>query len=215
MRKSIKFVSMLGAVIGLAFGGAALNNQNVKADATETINIPTSKGYTKANILKANNGKLNGSAKAKLVAGSMAGMKDNKFSDDDTSDNNTIVDVTKLTDAQKVELSDYALDLINSARSQMNKEGWTYKKGALHFADKVATNYDEDHASCWDSDHDVRGIERAAKTCGLNSTVGQVYEDEAGLPVTSEWQGTKRESLEATDLLQRKANAFRRLLWQR
>lgn len=74
----------------------------------------------------------------------------------------------------------------------MGKRDWTYRTGALHFADRVAVNYNKDGASCWDLDHDVRGIERAAKASGLNHTVGQVYEDEAGLPISSEWNGNKR-----------------------
>lgn len=186
---------MCATVAGLAFGGYALANnglssQSVQASATDTIHMPN--GYTRARVLKANNGKLNGSNKKQLVKASMDGMKENKFSDDDTSDNNRIVTVTSLNKSQKVELSNYALDLINSARNQMGKSDWTYKKGALHFADRVAVNYNKDHASCWDADHDVNGIKRAAKASGLNHTVGQVYEDEAGLPISSEWNGNKR-----------------------
>lgn len=192
---------MFVAAAGLALGGLTAANaqgttnlasQTVQAAATDYIKLPKGQGYTKARVLKANNGKLSGSQKAKLVKGSIAGMKDNQFSDDDTSDNNRIVTVTDLTEAEKVELSHYALALINSARSQMGKSNWTYKKGALHFANRVAKNYNQDGASCWDADHDVRGILRAAKTCGLNHTAGQVYEDEAGLPITSEWNGNKR-----------------------
>lgn len=199
MRKSIKFASMFVAAASLAFAGFSISNdqsttnlvnQKVEASATTYIKMP--KGYTRARVIKANNGNLSSADHKALVKASMAGMKDNQFSDDDTSDNNKIVTVTDLSKDEQVELSHYAMDLINSARSQMGKRNWTYRAGALHFANKVAVNYDKDGASCWDADHDVHGIERAAKTCGLNSTVGQVYEDEAGLPISSEWNGNKR-----------------------
>lgn len=188
MRKSIKFVSMFVAAAALSVGAVNvandkgvtnLSSQTVEAAATNYIKMP--KGYTRARILKANNNGLNASNKKALVKASMAGMKENTFSDDDSSDNNKIVTVTNLSNADKVELSHYALQLINSARNQMGKRDWTYRKGALHFADRVAVNYNKDGASCWDSDHDIRGIECAAKASGLNHKVGQVYEDEAGL----------------------------------
>lgn len=93
--------------------------QTVEASTTTYIKLPKSAGYTKANVLKANTGKL-GSVKSKLVKGSMVGMKQNTFSDSDSSDNR-VVDVTKLSKSDKAEISRYALACINSARSQMGK----------------------------------------------------------------------------------------------
>ncbi len=40
----------------------------------------------------------------------------------DAGSDNTLVNVTKLTNSQKVELSKYTLSLINSARSQLGKK---------------------------------------------------------------------------------------------
>ena len=76
----------------------------------------------------------------------------------DAGSDNTLVNVTKLTNSQKVELSKYTLSLINSARSQLGKKPWTYRSGALRFADRVANQYYTHNKSCWDSDHYVAGI---------------------------------------------------------
>lgn len=194
MKKSFKLVSLFSVSAALVLGGlTTANNQEVHA-ATTTIDLSgaKAKGYTKANVLKANTGKLSRSAKAKLVRGSMAGMKDNDhFTDNDSSDNR-VVTVTNLSQSDKEEISRYALAVINSARSQMGKRSWTYSRSAVRFADIVAKNYNRDNMSVWDSNHDVAGIKRAAKTCGLNHKAGQVYEDEAGLPISDQWNGNKR-----------------------
>lgn len=63
-------------------------------------------------------------------------MKENTNSD--AGSDNTLVNVTKLTAFQQKELSQYTLSLINSARHQLGKHGWTYKQGALRFANRVA-----------------------------------------------------------------------------
>lgn len=197
MKKSFKLVTLFGVSAALAFGGMTVINdqdnnvacQTVQASTTTNINFYA--GYTKSNVLKANTGKLSRSAKAKLIKGSMAGMKNNNFYDDNPSDNRT-VDVTNLSKADKEEISKYALSVINSARRHMGKKKWTYSKHAVRFADVVARNYNKDNMSVWSSDHDVAGIKRAAKTCGLNSRVGQVYEDESGLPISDEFHGKTR-----------------------
>lgn len=198
MKKSIKLLSLIGASAALAFGGIAVINTEstnmgiteVQASVTTKITLPKKQGYTKSNVLKANTGKLR-SVKSKLVKGSMAGMKNNKFYDDNAADNR-VVDVTKLSASDKAEISKYALAVINSARRQMGKKNWTYSKHAVRFADVVARNYNKDHMSVWSATHDVAGIKRAAKTCGLNHTAGQVYEDESGLPISDQFHGTTR-----------------------
>ena len=100
-------------------------------------------------------------------------MKENTNSD--AGSDNTLVNVTKLTASQQKELSQYTLSLINSARHQLGKQDWTYKRDTLHFANRVANEYYSHNRSCWDADHYVTEIERAAKASGLNSKVGQVY----------------------------------------
>lgn len=200
MKKSIKFLSMFVCAAGLTVGGMAVANEEgtttlptetVQASVKTSIKMYKNTGYTSRRVIKANNGRLSRRDRRKLINGSMAGMRNNHFYDTNSSDQR-IVNVTRLSNGDKVELSKYALAVINSARHQMGKRSWTYKRGALHFANRVAANYNRDGMSCWSSDHDVRGIERAAKASGLNHTAGQVYEDEAGLPITSDWQGTTR-----------------------
>ena len=120
-----------------------------------------------------------------LINASKKGMMENTNSD--AGSDNTLVNVTKLTNSQKVELSKYTLSLINSARSQLGKKPWTYRSGALRFADRVANQYYTHNKSCWDPDHYVAGILRAAKASGLNSNAGQVYEDEAATYFITIW----------------------------
>lgn len=200
MKKGIKLFEILSASTALAFGGMFIINNEVSTNTSvlsqqvvkaADLTLAVKQGYTKSNVLKANTGKLTNSEKNALIKGSMAGMKDNNYTDTDPADNRQ-VDVTNLSNADKTELSKFALSLINSARKQMGKKAWTYSSSALRFADQVAAEYTKDGASCWDANHDVDGIQRAAKKCGLNYKAGQVYEDEAGLPITSNANGNVR-----------------------
>lgn len=161
MRKNIKFLALFGVAVGLMAGGMMSNEVGTNASAQEvsaaTINMSAAKkaGYTKSRVLKANQGRMSGSDKNKLIKGSMAGMKQNKWMDTDPSDRTRIVTVTNLSWNDKVELSHFTMGLINSARRQMGKKAWTYKKGALKFADRTAKQYYDNNRSCWDSDHYV------------------------------------------------------------
>ena len=180
MRKNVKLLLTISIAATLAGGAvtALENNGNTSTSSTaEAASITLPPGYTKSAIIKWNQ---TGKASKAL----------NTYSD--AGSDNTLVNVTKLTNSQKVELSKYTLSLINSARNQLGKQSWTYKTGALHFADRVADQYYDHNRSCWDADHYVPGIERAAKASGLNSRVGQVYEDEAGLPISSEYHTNLR-----------------------
>lgn len=194
MKKNIKFATLIGASFALTLGGLTAVNlggtttTNVEA---ATLTLPKRQGYTKARVLKENCGKLRGSEKKKLIKGSIAGMKQNNWIDTDSSDLRH-VNVTHLSQSDKVMLTHFTLNLINQARHQMGKQSWTYRKGALKFADRTAKEYYNNNRSVWDSDHYVAGIERAAKASGLNSRAGQVYEDESGLPITSDFQGHDR-----------------------
>nr|WP_201738278.1 SEC10/PgrA surface exclusion domain-containing protein [Lactobacillus sp. HT06-2] len=193
MKKTIKFATLFSAAAALTLGGVALtSNTTTNTAYAASIVLPKGKGYTKARVLKANSGRMSHSDKSKLIKGSMAGMKENNYTDTNPSDVGRTVNVTKLSQSDKVMLSHFAMDLINQARHQMSKKSWTYKKGALKFADRTAKQYYSHNRSVWDSDHYIAGIKRAAKQSGLNSTVGQVYEDEAGLPVSSDFHGQTR-----------------------
>ncbi|MBD5431599.1 SEC10/PgrA surface exclusion domain-containing protein [Lactobacillus agrestimuris] len=197
MKTNKKIVTLFGATIALTFCGVsavteATPTTSVQTVEAATLTIPKSKGYTSSRVLKANTGKLSKSNKKKLVEGSIAGMKENDWIDTDSSDIARKVDVTNLSESDKVMLTHFTLDLINQARRQMGKKAWTYKKGALKFADRTAQQYYNNNRSVWDADHYVAGIERAAKQSGLNYKAGQVYEDESGLPITTEFNGHTR-----------------------
>lgn len=186
MNKNVKLLSTISIAAVLAGGAIALNS-NESTSNVEAASITLPAGYTKSAVIEWNQ---TGRASRALINASKKGMQENNYSD--AGSDNTLVNVTRLTHSQKVELSRYALSLINSARHQLGKQGWTYKSGALHFADHVANQYYSHDRSCWDADHYVPGIERAAKASGLNSRVGQVYEDEAGLPISSEYHTNMR-----------------------
>ena len=100
MRKNIKFLALFGVAVGLMAGGMMSNEVGTNASAQEvsaaTINMSAAKkaGYTKSRVLKANQGRMSGSDKNKLIKGSMAGMKQNKWMDTDPS-----VGMTKLNSA--------------------------------------------------------------------------------------------------------------------
>lgn len=197
MNKGIKFLAALGLGASLFGAAASVNNEAnvsshvVYAASEAKLTLPESQGYIKSRVLKENLGTISKSDKQKLIKGSMAGMKENNYEDTDPADSR-IVDVTNLSYADQVELSKFTLSLINQVRNQFGKKSWTYSESSLKFANRIAKEYyDHDH-SCWDSDHYVAGIKRAAKASGLNSTVGQVYEDEAGLPITSTFPGHER-----------------------
>lgn len=136
MRKKVKLLLTISIAAALAGGAvtALENNGNTSTSSTaEAASITLPSGYTKSAIIKWNQ---TGKASKALINASKKGMKDNTYSG--AGSDNTLVNVTKLTNSQKVELSKYTLSLINSARNQLGKQSWTYKTGALHFADRVA-----------------------------------------------------------------------------
>ena len=187
MKRTVKLLSIISTTAILVSGVITTLNNNETPSTAQAASITLPAGYTKNAVIKWNQTRR---VSKTLINASKKGMKENNYSD--AGSDNTLVNVTKLSHSQKVELSRYALSLINSARHQLGKKSWTYKSGALHFADRVANQYYSHNKSCWDADHYVPGIERAAKASGLNSRIGQVYEDEAGLPISSEYHTDMR-----------------------
>lgn len=188
MKRNIKLLSTISVAAALAGSAIFVVNNNQEDNSTvQAASITLPSGYTKNAVIKWNQ---TGKASKALINASKKGMMENTNSD--AGSDNTLVNVTKLTNSQKVELSKYTLSLINSARSQLGKKPWTYRSGALRFADRVANQYYTHNKSCWDPDHYVAGILRAAKASGLNSNAGQVYEDEAGLPISSQYGSNLR-----------------------
>ena len=154
----------------------------VQASSSAKIVLPLKSGYTRKNIIKVNRGDY--AVKNKLVKASRVGMKKNQYHDTNPSDNR-IVDLRRLSNSDKVMLTKYTLNLINQGRRQFKQPKWRYTKPAQRFADRVAMQYTRNNRSCWDAGHYVPGILRAAKASGLNYRVGQIYEDEASLPLAT------------------------------
>lgn len=184
-QKKLKLkLSIFVASIGLAIAGMG---NNVQAAVTKHVDLPY--GYTKTIVSKAANG--NKYAIHYLAPISRNGMVNNQFTDTNHSDER-MIDPVNLTKKDQTEIAKYALSVINSARKQMHQPNWKYSKAAMNFARRVANNYYHDGASIMDDDHDVHAIVKAARQSGLNSKLGQVYEDEAGLPSYDNYHTAKR-----------------------
>ena len=179
--KQIKSVLAI-ALCSISLVGFVKPTQQVQASTTAKITLPVKHGYTRRNILKVNQGNIH--AKNVLVKASQIGMKSNQYTDTDPADQRTI-NLKHLSKKDKLALSKFTLKLINQARHQLKQPNWTYSKHTQKFADRIAAQYTKHGRSCWDADHYVAGIERAAKASGLNSHLGNIYEDEAALPISS------------------------------
>lgn len=187
--KQKKYFLFLIAIITLMSVNIALPSvsHTVLADYTTQIKLPH--GYTQALVKRADDGDKK--AIKRLAPISANGMKSNQFEDDDESDSR-VVEPAHLSKADQKAMSLYALKVINSARKQMHKPNWYYTRRCNRFADSVAHYYYLDGASAWDEDHDVKAILKAAKQHGINNKLGQVYEDLAALPISTEFHGQTR-----------------------
>lgn len=161
----------------------ALFSVNTKVTHAATITLPH--GYTAKRIKRASY-HLTPSLARTLAKVSRNGWKHNNYTAS-SYDNSRIVNVNKLTASEKSELAHFSLNTINNARHQLKRESWHYSKAAMHFAGRVAHNYYQDGTSCWSATHDVKAITKAAKASGLNYRLGQIYEDEAALPITTQY----------------------------
>lgn len=174
-------LTFIAALCGISLC-SIMPTKPVQASITARIVLPIKSGYTRKNIIKVNNGDY--AVKNKLAKASEIGMEKNQYIDTNPDDNRT-VDLRHLSNSDKVMLTKYTLNLINQGRQQFKQPKWHYTKAAQRFADRVAAQYTRNNRSCWDADHYVPGILRAAKASGLNYHAGQVYEDEAALPLAS------------------------------
>lgn len=161
--------------------------QNIQASVTTKIKLP--KGYTVSRIARAGRGNKRQIRILRKI--SCRGMKINKFEDTNSRDQRTVTPV-KLNKHDQREISKYALAVINSARRQTRRSPWRYSAAAQHFANSVAYYYHKRGTSDWDSGHDLTAILRAASLSGLKTSYGQVYEDEAGLPISDQFHGQTR-----------------------
>ena len=163
---------------------ASLFSKLIFAQKVQAVNFDLPSSFTKKNLIKwkfHRNSKIT----TKLKNASLQGIYQNKYIDDNPADQRTI-DLKHLNKQDKQMLSKFSLALINQGRDQIGSAKWIYNKHAQKFADRVAKQYTTHQRSIYDATHYLAGIKRAAKQSGLNDKIGQVYEDEAGFPYTSQ-----------------------------
>lgn len=144
--------------------------------------IAVPKGYT-ANLIEdwcdsPNSKKLT----RKLKRLSRRGMLSNKFYDRRKADKRK-VNLANLSNHDQYELSQYALTLINSIRTQLGLPKFTYTASAQNFANDIAKAYNEDTWSDYQG-HDISAINRVAKQHGLTQNDNE-YEDMCGFDMTT------------------------------
>lgn len=134
------------------------------------------KNYTRTALLKAFKGQPSASFKKACVEG----MNQNNFSrlanvSESKKDDNTKVNLSKLTALQKKELANYTLGLINQARSELDLPAWRYSSNAQNLADDIAKEYIKGNWSISDQrGHYIAGI---TKACKENGFFGPLIED--------------------------------------
>ena len=144
--------------------------------------IAVPKGYT-ANLVEdwhdsPNSKKLN----RKLKRLSRRGMLSNKFYDRRKADKRK-VNLANLSNRDQYELSQYALTLINSIRTQLGLPKFTYTASAQSFANDIAKAYNKDNWSDYQG-HDISAINRVAEQHGLTKNDNE-YEDMSGFDMTT------------------------------
>lgn len=144
--------------------------------------IAVPKGYT-ANLVEdwhdsPNSKKLT----RKLKRLSRRGMLSNKFYDRRKADKRK-VNLANLSNHDQYELSQYALTLINSIRTQLGLPKFTYTASAQSFANDIAKAYNEDNWGDYQG-HDISAINRVAKQHGLTQNDNE-YEDMCGFDITT------------------------------
>lgn len=144
--------------------------------------IAVPKGYT-SNLVEdwhdsPNSKKLN----RKLKRLSRRGMLSNKFYDRRKADKRK-VNLANLSNHDQYELSQYALTLINSIRTQLGLPEFKYTASAQSFANDIAKAYNEDNWSDYQG-HDISAINRVAKQHGLTQNDNE-YEDMGGFDMTT------------------------------
>ena len=118
----------------------------------------------------------------KLKRLSRRGMLSNKFYDRRKADKRK-VNLANLSNRDQYELSQYALTLINSIRTQLGLPKFTYTASAQNFANDIAKAYREDTWSDYQG-HDISAINRVAKQHGLTQDDNE-YEDMGGFDITT------------------------------
>ena len=144
--------------------------------------IAVPKGYTAGLIEDWHDSPNSKKLTRKLKRLSRQGMLSNKFYDRRKADKRK-VNLANLSNRDQYELSQYALTLINSIRTQLRLSKFTYTASAQSFANDIAKAYNEDNWSDYQG-HDISAINRVAKQHGLTQDDNE-YEDMGGFDMTT------------------------------
>lgn len=147
--------------------------------------IAVPKGYTAGLIEDWHDSPNSKKLTRKLKRLSRRGMLSNKFYDRRKADKRK-VNLANLSNRDQYELSQYALTLINSIRTQLGLPEFTYTASAQSFANDIAKAYNEDNWSDYQG-HDISAINRVAKQHGLTQNDNE-YEDMGGFDMTTGYQ---------------------------
>ena len=144
--------------------------------------IAVPKGYTAGLIEDWHDSPNSKKLTRKLKRLSRRGMLSNKFYDRRKADKRK-VNLANLSNRDQYELSQYALTLINSIRTQLGLPKFVYTAPAQNFANDIAKAYNEDNWSNYQG-HDISAINRVAKQHGLTQNDNE-YEDMGGFDITT------------------------------
>ena len=144
--------------------------------------IAVPKGYTADLIEDWCDNPNNAHVTRKLQRLSRQGMISNRFYDQTINDNRK-VDLNNLSSSDQYELSQYALTLINSIRTQLGLPEFVYTASAQSFANDIAKAYNEDSWGDYQG-HDISAINRVAKQHGLTQNDNE-YEDMGSFDITT------------------------------
>lgn len=160
-------------------------SESYQAETNARIKVP--KGYSLKLISAAARGKISKHNLTKIKKLSREGALNNHYADINPADKR-VVDITHLSKSDKVMLTKFTLSLVNQVRRQEGLPAWHYDSRVMSLANDIANEYTTHDRSICDRDHYFAGINRQAKRHGLTSLHGnyQIYEDEAGLPFTSD-----------------------------
>ncbi|KXN76431.1 SEC10/PgrA surface exclusion domain-containing protein [Lactobacillus johnsonii] len=97
---------------------------------------------------------------------SVPAFRMNKYKHNE-QDKKHMVDINHMTDAEKLELNTFGLNILNQVRRQMGKKPWLLNRSTMAFADDIAKEYEKDNSDVHSGSHDLKAISTAAKKYGL------------------------------------------------
>lgn len=128
-----------------------------------TNHIVLPKDYTLAGLKQSDTNPT-----SQMVSATDEGNRINNFISESVQDDKEKVNMLKLTADQKQEISEFALKMINEARSQLGQSAWHYDTNVQSLADDIAAKYQKDGRGIQDGDHYVSGIVAVAAKHGYD-----------------------------------------------